>query len=333
MNKKLEIQNRIVWAPLNYLLASSRITCYYPYQYIASNFPKINNVLVTGRDYSFTYRKDDIVIVMDKYLPSGKTENESLWLFQYLSFLKGKVYAIIYFYVPEENHNLGSLEDLVDMVVVFNSFTEEYLEQIETDVPVIKLFEPHNASLYYETLSIPKDTTPKVTIGFHGWEYPVPMLSKVLFEVQQSFNVDYLFITNENYTKESFPDEIVIRHVPWRLETFDYNMSQVDIGFRPRKPDFLHKSSWSPLEWLKYKKPVIIDGKMKEYIRDFPEGWIAPQSDNDWYNAFKQLINNSDSRKYLGEIGYEYLKNNYSIEKFVEELFFNISKHILNQRE
>jgi|GEM_PF-5250910 len=317
-------KNRIIWAPLNYLLASSRILCYQPYQYLASEYQELSTALVVGRDYSFDYKAQDIVVIMDKYMPDPFGDDDSRWLYQYMAHVKNKAKSIIYLYVPEEDHVVNVTNLPVDRIIVFNSYTEAYLNKIKINVPISKLFEPHNTNSYYQILNIKKTISPKIIIGFHGWEYPFPALSKVLYRIQNDFDVDYLFIVGENQTNNSFSDNITIKTVPWRLETFDFYMSQVDIGFRPVKPNFDHKSSWSPLEWLKFKKPVIVDGKMAEYKKDFPENWPMPMNEDEWYIEFVNLIKDETSRRELGDTGFIFLKENYSISEYLFKLFENI---------
>ncbi len=319
INEKLS-QHRIIWFPLSYLLASARTTSYYSYEYLAVNCPEIQNILVTGRNTAFPFKNSDIVIVMDKYAPLPDGEKESLWLWEFLTMLQGKVLKVVYLYVPEEDQNLQYFPGLVDAIIAFNSHTFSHLQATTVGLLSFLLTEPHNTSTYYRSRTKAENPNGSITIGFHGWEYPIPDLSHVLFEIQQQFQVRYLFITDEVYGQHSFLHPIQVIHRPWRLETVDRYMWETDIGFRPQKPGFLHKSSWSPLEWLKYKTPVIIDGNMPEYVKHFPKDWPSATTETEWYDAFSQLILDSQNRLQLGMQGYEYLDANFSVKLFVEKI-------------
>ena len=82
------------------------------------------------------------------------------------------------------------------------------------------------------------------------------------------------------------------------------------------------------------KKPIIVSntGALPELIQNGVTGLIAdPFSAKDWIDKIEYLLNNKDKAKKFAETAYIYAKDNFNINKYVNE-YLNFYKEVLNEK-
>jgi glycosyltransferase involved in cell wall biosynthesis len=107
------------------------------------------------------------------------------------------------------------------------------------------------------------------------------------------------------------------RFVRWRLEFETDLFSSFDIGIMPLldSPFAQGKCAFKLIQYMAAGLPVVASptGVNREVVQPGINGYLAETSD-EWIHALRQLIDDSDLRRKLGENGRRLVQQNFSLE-------------------
>ena len=116
-------------------------------------------------------------------------------------------------------------------------------------------------------------------------------------------------------------DRVQVQNEPWRMETEQANLAGFDIGIMP-----LWDSVWTRgkcgykiLQYMGVGTAVVASdvGVNNRIITHGQNGYLA-QTQDDWVNTLRALIENAEQRKTFGTRGRELIERHYSLEAFAK---------------
>jgi glycosyltransferase involved in cell wall biosynthesis len=200
---------------------------------------------------------------------------------------------------------------IANFVIAGNKYLATYAEQFCDKVVVI----PTTIDLSYHHSS--EHQTDSICIGWTGSFSTLPyfeLLLPVLSLLKKEFpKLEFKVIVDE---KKYYP-ELKTHTTKWNKQTEIEELNSISIGIMP-----LPNNEWTKgkcgfkgLQYMALKKPCVMSpiGVNTEIIECGKNGFLA-QTDEEWYNYLKMLIEDTKLQKELGEKGYQTIQERYSLE-------------------
>lgn len=171
----------------------------------------------------------------------------------------------------------------------------------------------HNPALY----SLPDKTQPKIRIGWTGSHSTLKylreievVLRKILYEYPY---VEFIVIADQAPTLLGVPSA---KFIPWNKETEIKDLLQFDIGIMPLPDDQWAKGKcgFKALQYMALKFPAIASpvGVNATIIQHGVNGLLC-EGPQEWEEALRKLIEDSNLRKAMGDKGRQTVLENYSV--------------------
>lgn len=193
-----------------------------------------------------------------------------------------------------------------------NSYLANYAKQFNGNVSIL----PTTIDTEHHHNLKTNQNVDKLIIGWTGSHTTAQYLSfmvPILKRLEKDFSFEFRIISNENpkLGLESF------RFVKWNKETEIKDLAQINIGIMPLKDDKWAKGKcgFKALQYMALEIPSVVSavGVNTDIINDTENGFLA-NTEEDWYEKLKMLLENKDLRKAIGKAGFETLLKEYSVE-------------------
>jgi glycosyltransferase involved in cell wall biosynthesis len=207
----------------------------------------------------------------------------------------------------------SSICKMANVVVTGNQYLLEYASQFNKNVVII----PSTIDMNYYRPSTPKKNKTAVTIGWSGssttvqhFETLLPVFEKL--KLKYGNKIEFVLYGDPNYRNE----KLGIKGIKWTHESEVSTIFNFDIGVMPL-PDnqwTQGKCAMKGLQYMALKVPTIMAavGVNKKIIQQGINGFLAT-TETEWMNCLEQLINDSALRNKIGEMGYQTVLNEYSV--------------------
>jgi glycosyltransferase involved in cell wall biosynthesis len=160
-----------------------------------------------------------------------------------------------------------------------------------------------------------------LTIGWVGLSDGLPYLRHIqpaLQELSRIFPGLKLKVISD---KPLQLDRVKVESEPWRLETEQANLADFDIGIMPLWDSLWTrgKCGYKILQYMGVGTPVVASdvGVNNRIISHAENGFLA-QTQQDWVNSLRTLIENAEQRRIFGERGRQLIEQRYSLESFAD---------------
>jgi glycosyltransferase involved in cell wall biosynthesis len=162
-----------------------------------------------------------------------------------------------------------------------------------------------------------------VTIGWTGSHSTLKYLQTiypVLKKLEDKCKLLVICDVNPEYDLKHY------EFVPWSEENEVLGLQKIDIGIMPLPNNEWTKGKcgFKALQYMALKKAVILSpvGVNTQIIQDNKNGYWA-DTEQEWESKILELIQNKELRNEFGLLGFETLKNHYSVEANKEN-FLNL---------
>ena len=211
-----------------------------------------------------------------------------------------------------------------EFVICCNRFVAEYVEQKgRKSIIVPTVVDTDKFHL------VKKSEIRKLIIGWIGSHSTLPLLES-LFPVLRKLAIDYDFKLK---IIGSGKDNIVIEGVelenlPWKLEREVEDLQSFDIGLYPmvvsssaNKDWLFGKSCFKAVQYMSAGIPFVLTpiGNCAETGIENETHFFA-NSDEQWYQSLKTLLNSAEQRQTMGEKGRRFALENFTIEQQVDKI-------------
>lgn len=260
----------------------------------------------------------DIAIFQRQYNPE---------VYSYMMEMKKNGCKIVYevddnlFDVPKWNpaHKFFAQKDIIESIELFVQssdavfVTQEWLKDV---------FGKHNNNIYilpnsvdFKVMSDPPNNSRLPVICWQGSNTHDKDLALIKKALTQLVKEDDCFV---KLWSMDVPGAYKVPLV--KFESFFPMFAQmdIDIGLAPLSPHKFNRSK-SNLKFLEYsalKIPTVASdfGPYKDTIEDGETGFLVGNV-ADWYDTVRYLLDNVDERKRIGQAAYEFVCENYDIDK------------------
>lgn len=222
------------------------------------------------------------------------------------------------------NHNLKWLKNskktsqiiaLSSLTIVGNKFLYDYAKKYNKNVTII----PTSINTNYHCPKGAKKKNDSVCIGWTGsvttlkhFERAIPFLKKIK-EIYKE-KVIFKLIVDIDY---SVP-ELDLKNTKWKKETEIAELNGIDIGIMPLPNDDWSKGKcgFKGLQYMSLEKATVMSpvGVNNEIIEHGINGFLA-DSDEEWLEILKKLIDSENLRTRIGKAGRETIVEKYSLDK------------------
>lgn len=221
----------------------------------------------------------------------------------------------------------GKTDKLIEwseFVICCNRFVSEYVENkgiksiiVPTVVDTDKFF------------PVKKSKVGKLTVGWIGSHSTLPLLES-LFPVLRKLALSYDFKLKivGSGRQEVLVDGIEIENLLWKLEREVEDLQSFDIGLYPmvvsesaNKDWLFGKSCFKAVQYMTAGIPFVLTpiGNCAETgIKN--ETHFFANSDEEWYQALKTLLDSVEQRRIMGEKGRAFALKNFTIEQQVDKI-------------
>lgn len=215
-----------------------------------------------------------------------------------------------------------------DMVFCGNKFLLEYAEQFNSNVKYIPTTidtdNTHNIKKKHQSSTI--------NIGWTGTHSTIKYLNNIestLSELQNEIDFNFIIISD---IKPEFK-KLNYTFIKWNKNSEINDLLKLDIGIMP-----LEESEWSKgkcgfkaLQYMSLSIPTVVSpiGVNTTIINNGINGFCASLP-SDWKQHLKQLIQNIDLRKELGNNGYITIEERYSVNAYKNK-YLNLIEELIAQ--
>ncbi|MFO7864209.1 MAG: glycosyltransferase family 4 protein [Salinivirgaceae bacterium] len=221
----------------------------------------------------------------------------------------------------------GDICSLSSLVIVGNEYLATYARQYADNVAVV----PTTIDTNYHLPANASKTSGNVRIGWTGssttlkhFRLLLPLLKRLKSEYGEKLRVR--LIADEPI----IDNELEIENVRWSAEDEIQQLDEIDIGIMPLPDDewARGKCGFKGLQYMSMGIPAVMSpvGVNKEIIRHGENGFLA-ESDAQWEQILKTLIDDAQLRQKLGQVGRQTIIDKYSIlanrERYLQ-LFRNV---------
>lgn len=225
--------------------------------------------------------------------------------------------------ISESNKHLAFLknpkktEEIIKLskkIVVGNRFLADYAEQFHKNVVII----PTVVDIEKYIPNPNPFAKDKITIGWSGSHTTVAHFKKilpVLDRLKQKYKakIDFIVIGDPHF--EYLP--LDIKGKPWRATSEIEDLYQIDIGIMPLPDDAWSKGKcgFKAIQYMSLGIPTVMSPVgVNPEVADFGNAaWLAA-TDEEWYNALSQLIENPALRQQMGTAARAHIVKNYSLQ-------------------
>lgn len=220
-----------------------------------------------------------------------------------------------------------SIIKISDMIFAGNDYLADYARQFNNNVKVIPTtidtVNLHNQIKSHESKRV-------VTIGWTGTHSTLKYLEAIeeqLYSLSQTKSVNFLVISD----KPPAFKRIKAEFRKWNLKTEITDLLAMDIGIMP-----LQQNAWSKgkcgfkiLQYLSLGIPAVASpiGVNEKIIQHGKNGFLVNQP-SDWLLYLSELIDNTLTRKRMGEEGRETIELNYSVKAY-QQLYLQYFNSLL----
>lgn len=208
---------------------------------------------------------------------------------------------------------VSKIMDAADWVIVGNQYLAEYAKQTSDNIVMIPTpYEDPPGGIQekeYEVNSMPTI----VWIGNVGNAFYLDLL-KAAFQKLLLFKPFRLKIIGGKDIEEVQISGVDIEYVPWTRAAEIDELLSADIGIMPL-PDMPYergKCAFKLIQYMSCGLPVVASPVGANVDVITAETGFLAESEEQWYDALKCLIDDRDLRRNLGRQGYQRFKVNYS---------------------
>lgn len=211
---------------------------------------------------------------------------------------------------------------LADTIVAGNRYLQQYALQYNPNVHII----PSAIDLRQYDLQKfpPKDYNPPVvTIGWMGSETTIPHFETILPALEAIYRQYGDKIRFKVVGKADFATPLLpIAAHPWTPDTEVAHINSFDIGIMPLPDDEWSKGkcAMKALQYMAMAVPTIAQkiGANVDIIQDTHNGLLA-NSQEEWIQQLKCLIDNPSLRQQIGKAGRQTLERSYSVQSLQQQ--------------
>jgi len=227
------------------------------------------------------------------------------------------------------------LVEIADYISCDNSYLMNFTRKYNPNVFVLN--GPSQLELFEKRSPSPPNND-IINIGWIGSQHTLFYLYSiynVLEKIGQKYDNVVFTIIGTGTDKSKIPEfEKIKTRV---IETYDQQsmveyVSRFDIGIYPLFENELSlgRGSLKATIYMSAKVPAIcaaVGGENEEIIEHGKNGFLA-HNENDWFSLLELLINNEKLRREVGQNGYEFVRENYSLEACYTQLYSNFLSKI-----
>ena len=156
----------------------------------------------------------------------------------------------------------------------------------------------------------------RLVIGWTGSFSTLPyleLIKKVIIEIQKNYNCDLHVISNKkeqlNFKK--------YKSIIWNSKSEVKNLKNIDIGLYPLPNEewVKGKSGLKAIQFMSLGIPVIAtDNEINRGVIIHNKTGLLVNTENEWLNALKKLIENTNIRAKMSKNSIYHAKKNFSVE-------------------
>ena len=219
----------------------------------------------------------------------------------------------------------NELLPLYDLVVIENEECKDYVES-HGNKKTLLITGPIDTERYFPHYISNK---PSITIGWIGspsTQKYLEIISETLSKLGKKYkNINFKTIGSKDIRTK----DINLIQKNWTLETEVKDLSDFDIGIMPLPDDnwTRGKGGYKLLQYMAMGIPCCASpiGINKELIREGENGFLV-ESQDEWFNALSNLIENEELRKTLGSNGRDIAEARYSFNFYYKTLKERLNK-------
>jgi glycosyltransferase involved in cell wall biosynthesis len=185
------------------------------------------------------------------------------------------------------------------------SYAKQFNNQVITNPTTIDL-------KHHKSIEVPENQV--FTIGWTGSHSTLKYLDTVYPVLKKLENKIKLLVICD---KDPAYDLKNYQFLAWSEEAEVIGLQQIDIGIMPLPNDEWTKGKcgFKALQYMAMKKSVVLSpvGVNTQIIQNGVNGFWA-SDEVEWQEKLTQLIENKELREKMGALGFETLKNNFSVE-------------------
>jgi glycosyltransferase involved in cell wall biosynthesis len=207
----------------------------------------------------------------------------------------------------------GDICSLSSLVIAGNEYLAAYARQYAENVVVV----PTTIDTNYHFAVNEAKLLDSVRIGWTGssttlkhFRLLLPVLKRLKAEFGEKLHVRVIA------DEPVIDNELEIENVRWSAADEIQRLGEIDIGIMPLPDDewARGKCGFKGLQYMSMGIPAVMSpvGVNKEIIRHGENGFLA-ESDTEWEHILKNLIDDAQLRKKVGQIGRQTIIDKYSI--------------------
>lgn len=192
-----------------------------------------------------------------------------------------------------------------------NDYLAEYARRYNPNVVLIPttidMENHHNKVVNHDVL--------RPVIGWTGTHTTMTYLNRiipVISKLEKDHEFDFVIISNQapSYSLSS------LRYVKWSKESEIEDLAQIQIGIMPLEPNVWAegKCGFKALQYMSLGAATVLSpvGANKTIVQNGVNGMLV-DTEEEWYQALINLLENPEIRKQYGEAGRSSVQNHYSV--------------------
>jgi len=226
---------------------------------------------------------------------------------------------------PRYASELPKLMRDVSLIVAGNRLMKEYSKEFNPNVVIVPTCPDH--AMFTNARSGDRNEQGKstVTIGWVGNPANLgylKMIARPLERLSRTHDIDFKIVCSGPYKLGWYGLESVpVTRKEWRLEREAEDIVSFDIGVMPVRDDLVGrgKCGFKALQYMAAGVPCVISpvGMNTEIVENGVNGFLA-DSEDEWYESLKALVESSELRRRMGEAGREYTLARYNLYRWAE---------------
>jgi glycosyltransferase involved in cell wall biosynthesis len=312
-----EIDDKYYYLPGKYL-SKTRIVLYSTLKRLVEIVKAKNYDLIFVQREAYMLGTAFFEKVMSKKIPMIFDFDDSIWLQYVLG--ANKKFAFL-----KKAAKTSKIIESSNLIFAGNQYLADYAKYYNKNVVII----PTTIDTDVYRLSKGRTDHGALCIGWSGsfstiqhFLYAIPVLKRI--KEKYGVKVRFKIIGDSNY----YCKELETQALPWKAETELLDLSDIDIGIMPLPDDEWAKGKCGlkGLQYMSIRVPTLMSpvGVNSTIIQNGINGYL-PANEEDWIHYLSLLIEDSELRKKIGEMGRQTILDKYSVKawkaKYLE--YFN----------
>ena len=213
-----------------------------------------------------------------------------------------------------------------DHVITSSPTLNQYCKEINKKESATYISSSINTNRFVPSDSF--ESRQEITLGWTGTFSSIPyldLIGDVLKELSKTHPFKLIVISNCAYKLSGVNCEVI----NWSKENEVKDLQKIDIGLYPLENSswVMGKSGLKALQYMSFAIPTVATnvGTSKLIIKNNTNGFLVDSND-EWLKILKDLIENSDLRKRIGEEARKTILKNYSTDVIKHE-YLNVIKN------